>query len=181
VTAATGAEVQYFPSLALDKQPELHQFRGGWYSKHLRAMDEPSLLAAANDTDSNIYRFLWLRSFHHPIALRLQIQPEGDGVLVLKVLDGAGGYEPETLSIERTLELDSDKVSFFLEGLEELHFWELPGPNTSLGLDGAQWVLEGAHEGRYHVVDRWSPEGGPYRDLCLMLLQFSALEVDEVY
>jgi hypothetical protein len=47
VTAAPGAEVKDFPNLALDKQPKLHQFRGGWYSKHLRAMDEPSLLAAS--------------------------------------------------------------------------------------------------------------------------------------
>ena len=94
-------------------------------------------------------------------------------MLTVRVLNGAGGYEPGEVTIRRTIELDSDKVSSFQEGIERARFWELPGPDTNLGLDGAQWVLEGVREGRYHVMDRWSPESGSYRDLCLLLLRFS--------
>jgi hypothetical protein len=33
------------------------------------------------------------------------------------------------------------------------------------GLDGDEWILEGAESGRYHVVDRWSPQpDNRYRD-----------------
>jgi hypothetical protein len=27
-----------------------------------------------------------------------------------------------------------------------------------VGLDGAQWIIEGIKGGEYHVIDRWSPE-----------------------
>ena len=182
-TVAKEAEVQYFPDLALDEKAESHQFIVEWYSEHLRTMEEPSLLDAGNDINSHTYRFLWLRTFDHPIALRVQVRPEGDGVLVVRVLDGAGGYKPGKVMIRRTVELDPNKVSSILEGLERIGFWELPGRDTTSasGRDGAQWVLEGVRDGRYHVVDRWTPKGGPYRDLCLMLLRFSGLEVDKIY
>ena len=31
------------------------------------------------------------------------------------------------------------------------------------GVDGAQWLVEGIKDGRYHLVDRWSPTDGPVR------------------
>ncbi len=48
-------------------------------------------------------------------------------------------------------------------------------------MDGSQWVLEGVRDGRYHVVDRWSPESGLYRETCLILLRFSEIGVDNIY
>jgi hypothetical protein len=52
-----------------------------------------------------------------------------------------------------------------------------------LGLDGAQWVIEGRRVDAYHVVDRWSPRGGPYRDAGLAFLQLAGLSATgkEVY
>ena len=128
---ATGAEVQYFPDLALAEKAELHQLRAEWYSQHLRAMNEPSLLEARNDGSSHIYRFLWLRTFDHPIALRLRVRPEGDGVLTVRVLNGMGGYGPGRVRIKRTVDVNSDRVSSFLESLEKIGFWRLTGSDPS--------------------------------------------------
>jgi len=181
-TMASASKVRYFPNLAFGERADIHEFVNKWYSKHLRAMKEPSLLNVASDEHLHTYRFLWLRTFHQPIALRLDIGPQSDGILTVKVLNGAGGYKPGKLITRRTIELPPTNVAPFLELLDEIGFWELPGPDpNSGGVDGAQWVLEGVRDGRYHVVDRWTPKGGCYRDTCLMLLQFSELEVDEVY
>ena len=54
----------------------------------------------------------------------------------------------------------------------------MPTEDSRLGNDGAQWILEGMKDGRYHVVDRWSPDGGDYRAACLHLLKLSGLGVN---
>jgi hypothetical protein len=54
-----------------------------------------------------------------------------------------------------------------MPALRELHFGDLPtrapsvnGPDgtTAIGVDGAQSIVEGVKQGKYHVVDRWSPD-----------------------
>ena len=166
-----GAEVRYFPDNALSDRANRHEFIAQWYGKHLRAMKEPSLFQASKDPSAQAYRFLWLRTFHNPVAVRLQVLPEGDGTVTVTVLSGAGGYDPGKVKVHRVLPVESAQVARFLKALESLGFWSLPGPDPdSDGVDGAQWVLEGTQKGSYRVVDRWSPEKGAYRDACLMLL-----------
>jgi hypothetical protein len=51
-------------------------------------------------------------------------------------------------------------------------------------VDGAQWIIEGARNGTYHIVDRWSPEDGEIRALGLLILNDLAkmkLAAKEVY
>ena len=42
-------------------------------------------------------------------------------------------------------------------------------------------MLEGVKGGRYHVVDRWSPDGGPFRKAMLDLVALAGMKVDPVY
>jgi len=49
-------------------------------------------------------------------------------------------------------------------------FWDMPFDDGQRGLDGAQWTLAAIHEGRTHVVQRWSPERGAFYALCLQLV-----------
>ena len=175
-------EINYFPNLSLDKKADGHGFKVKWYSRHLIAMEEPSLLDDCNDPYIHIYRFLWLRTFHQPIGTRLQIRPQYKEVITLKVLSGQGGFDPGELCIQRAIEVNSDRVYSFLDAIDNLGFWELPGSDPNrLGLDGSEWILEGVHAGRYHVVDRWSPLDGSFSEVCLMLVDFSQFEVDEIY
>src|SRR5262245_46652627 len=59
----------YFAQTPLAGHPWHSQFRSDWYSRHLRAMNEVALPFLVNDDES--YRFLWLRTFHHPVAIHL--------------------------------------------------------------------------------------------------------------
>jgi len=100
----TGA-MPFFPVGIFNGRPEIDALIREWFSKHLTAMAEPPLphLAA---TGLEVYRFLYLRSFHHPVVVRVQETAEGH-VLVVKELDGLGGYEPGKLIVDRQRRLDS--------------------------------------------------------------------------
>ena len=88
----------YFPRLALDSlRPDNDGFRSGWYGKALAAMAEPRLFVAPGELPTETLRFLWLRTFHHPVAVRVERRPDGCAVTTT-VLDGQGGYEPGATS-----------------------------------------------------------------------------------
>src|SRR5690606_3456867 len=73
-----------------------------WYSQHLYAMKEPLLFNG--ETKKEIYRFTWLRTFHNPIAIRIE-RINSQYYLYWKRLSGAGGYEPGNLIEEKSREL----------------------------------------------------------------------------
>jgi hypothetical protein len=170
------ATPSYFPPGAFYPKPEHEKFIVDWYTKHLRAMGEMSLLSQP-DSHAESYRFLWLRSFHHPVAVR--VWRSGDGLFLnVKQLSGAGGYEPGRLIINQTRQLTNAEWDGFVSLLDRSCYWQLPAEIDEMGNDGAQWILEGAREGRYHVVDRWTPRSGDFRETCLYLLKLSNLGID---
>lgn len=165
---ASLAQGQYFPKSSLDSNG--HEFKAAWYSSQLRALQEPSLLALKETPSSESYRFLWLRSFHHPIAIRLEVKPDGSGILTTKVANGAGGFSPGVLSENGSHLLTQERTQAFLSLVDRLNFWNTPNPvNDQKGTDGSQWIIEGVKGGHYHVVDRWSPKSGVVRELGQML------------
>lgn len=95
--------------------------------------------------------------------------------------DGAGGYEPGKL-------IRTDKNSFekgawchLVKLLNEANFWSMPSiEDDAGGLDGSQWILEGVRGDRYHVVDRWTPREGQYRQACLYLLALSGRDIEKM-
>jgi hypothetical protein len=159
---------QFFPKKSLDLRGD--DFKAKWYSSQLRAMNEPSLLSMASDPASYSYRFLWLRTFNHPIAVRMS---------------GAGGYSPGVLTEDKSRPLTAAEMAPFLSEVEKLGFWTAPNPvNDQEGTDGSQWIIEGVRGGKYHVVDRWSPKRGVVHDLGLFLaFQLGKLNIppNEIY
>ncbi|MCP4582991.1 MAG: hypothetical protein GY839_15390 [candidate division Zixibacteria bacterium] len=180
---------KYYNNRAFDHFPEdifiqeygfsLLQIR--WYSHLMNALEEPSIYQQKNNDICKVFRFTWLRSFHKPIAVRLVVNNDSTGVMYIKKSDGRGGYSSGELIINNIKELVEVKTLNFLYLLENRHFWELPihDPEDLLGRDGAQWIVEGLWEGKYHIVDRWSPIDGPVRDLGLYLLFLSELDIYE--
>jgi hypothetical protein len=66
-----------------------------------------------------------------------------------------------------------------MEHLDDSCYWQLATQDDSMdGNDGARWILEGVKGGRYHIVDRWTPQNGSYRELCLYALKLSGLKLD---
>jgi hypothetical protein len=161
------AQGQYFPNSSFSSSGD--EFKSHWYSSQLHALREPSLFVLTKTPSSECYRFLWLRTFNHPIAIRLDPKSDGTGILTVKVASGAGGFHPGAVSESRTRVLTREETQSFLLQLDRLGFWKLPSTaNDQMGSDGSQWIIEGVKGRRYHVVDRWSPTKGPVHELGMI-------------
>jgi len=153
---------QYFPDAVRDGTSDGHQSRVTWYSKHLVSLKEPSLWELSRqDPKVETYRFLWLRTFDRPISIRISVDSRGAVALTTKITNAQGGIEPGRLVQNRTKRLNKDLADWVLGMLEQYKFWDLPSylePKEGvINLDGARWIIEGVKNGRYHVVDRFSP------------------------
>lgn len=119
------------------------------------------------------------------MSIRLEVEPDGTAALTTKVLSGAGGYRPGVLLEHSSRVLAKEQTHAFLARLEKAGFWKAPNPlNDQKGTDGSQWIIEGVKGGRYHVIDRWTPQNGIAHELGLMLafdLAKMKIPKDEVY
>jgi hypothetical protein len=170
---------RYFPPGVLSSNEWQDRFKASWYSRALAAMNEPSL-SLPQRPQTEAYRFLWLRSFDNPIVVRIW-RSESKVYLVTKQLDGDGGHHPGKLIVNKTRSLTNKEWAEFAKHLEQSSYWTLATDIDDVGNDGAQWVLEGAREGRYHIVDRWSPKDSSYRRACSYLLELSGLKPSKMY
>lgn len=183
---AAFAQEPYFPQRVLEDDAQGDSFRSNWYSKNLKALEEPSLLQKANASSAESYRFVWLRTFHHPVIVRVDIRADGRAELTTKVSSGAGGYEPGKLIENTSRPLTQQQTEKFLTTIQRLRFWDLPTHETpfAVGCDGSQWIIEGVKGGKYHVVDRWTPAKGAVHDLGLAFvfgLAHMRIPKDELY
>lgn len=177
IAGSADAKERYFPVKPLDSDQPLDDFNVVWYSKHLAALEEPSL--SSGDIKNETYRVLWLRTFHAPMSFRLTIMPDGTSELITKKTSGFGGYEPGELVINKTTEINKRETEILIETLGRTRFWDLSSTESGMGLDGAQWVVEGAKAGKYHVVDRW--DGGSVMGWSLLLMNKSGEDLQPIY
>ncbi len=169
--AGSFAQSEYFPSGSLSEYVESDRFCARWYTEQLKALREPSLWLLSKTQKEQSYRFLWLRSFHHPVAIRIDVQPDGTSRLTTKITSGAGGYKPGHLLQDEKSTLTKEQTELFLRRIKENKFWDLEGiEKSSGGCDGAQWIIEGVNDGKYRVLTRWTPRDGPIRAIGLFLL-----------
>src|SRR5262245_8575536 len=106
----------FFPMRVLgERLPHFDEdaFHRTWYSTHLRAMAEPSL--SCGDSSGESYRFLWLRTFGRPIAVR--VETGKPSTLTAVELDGAGGYQPGKISRRVQRQLSADEWKAFSDAL----------------------------------------------------------------
>jgi hypothetical protein len=66
--------------------------------------------------------------------------------------------------------------------LDQATFWKLPETleSDAVVADGDLLMLEGASEGRYHLVNRQLPEP-PYLKLCRYMLDLTEIDVAELW
>jgi hypothetical protein len=150
-------------------------FSAEWFSQELRAMNEPSILSL--DPTSEVYRFLWLRSFHHPVAVRVWRTRDE---YFMSAIEMSAAASRAGKGFKRTSRRLTPEEWFTLtDKLEELCFWTFEDDQRVRANDGAEWIMEGLSEGRYHLIDVQSPTVGSYRDACLYFLKISDLGYDE--
>ena len=164
------AQVRYFPKDAFGDSAQETEFISDWYSHQLVALKEPSIFEMASIPAAETYRFLWLRTFHHPVAIRVDLKADGTGVVTTKIASGAGGYKPGIITVNQSRKLTPAETHRFHVEIERKDFWSLPARDDRSGEDGAQWIVEGVRAGKYHVVDRWSPRDGAVRELGFFFL-----------
>ncbi len=151
-------------------------FLNDWYGSFLKSMGEESLLKDSKDTE--VYRFLWLRTFDYPIFVR--VEKRNDSIkLFSKEMDGDARYVTGKVLRKVNKNLDVAQWNEFLSLLEKSQYWQMP-MNGATGRDGSNWILEGVRDNRYHIVDRWSPENGEYREACIYLLKLSSMDDDRL-
>ena len=176
-------QLAYYPQeLFLRKNndgEEYLNFYYSYYAKHLFALQEPSLYQGMEE-DIETYRLTWLRTFHTPIAIR--IMKQGDAFsIILKLCDGHGGYDPSNLVVNLHRIISYQDWENFQVHLNTFDFWSMETWDNVIGLDGADWILEGKSKDRYRLVTRHSPKKRifPFFQACDYLIQLTGVVVPD--
>jgi hypothetical protein len=152
-----------------------------WYSKQLSAMKEPVIYS--DTTQTEIIRFTWLRSFHDPIAVRIE-KDKGICTIYWKKRNEVEGNRSKKIVINSKKMIELQQWNDIEKRLEKINFWVIP---TNLGgfdgYDGARWILEAKVGNKYHFVDRWSGDESEMEQFCLTLLNMTNLKIEkkEIY
>jgi hypothetical protein len=84
----------YFPLNSLSDEAHVDSFVQNWYSSALYSFREP--LLSKDFVGHNIYRFLWLRSFHRPVVFTFH-KKDGQVWLNTKMLDRQPSFRDERI------------------------------------------------------------------------------------
>ncbi len=146
-----------------------------FYSKHLTALNEPVIFS--DTSNSEIYRFTLLRAFKNPIAVRVT-KIENEYRIFWKVSDGAGGFEPGKLIIDKNKKISKREWDNFKTLLIKTNYWNLSNIPDLPTTDGSHWILEGRTQNKYSVVDKKSiDEDSNYFTCCYFLLELAHLKI----
>ena len=148
-----------------------------WYSKHLIGLEERPIV-----NEDRAYRYTLFRSFRKPVAIRVMVLNNGEGLLHLKMSDASSGYffNLSKVLMNEKVELDSDQVRLLENKFSECRFWDTPTdqPPKQI-LDGARWVIEGSRSKKYHVIHRSFPGPGCISELSKLFVTMSEFEIKE--
>jgi hypothetical protein len=182
----------YFPVAAFrdSGSPTGDQHKAFMYSSPLFYMKEPKIYQ--DKSNNEVYRFLWIRSFDDPIAIRLE--KNNDQIILFwrscKLTDHQDQASPIVVSRHR--KIDNQTWLKFLSLLNDIDFFTMSSmpvenkvtddeyPEVTVDyLDGADWILEGKKGENYHVVTRNSPDKeSKYFKCCDFLINMTDLKIE---
>ena len=170
--------LRFFPEPADNPKDQL---KDDWYAMYLTALRERPLCCNSSGS-AEVYRFTWLRTFHHPVVISLEHDLKGRWLMHTKVSSGAGGYEPGILGLDLVRSMSSDDTRPLRDTMSvDSTFWTTEAQDSSVGFDGAEWIIESRIGDNYHFVDRWTPRRGLIHDIGLQFLALSGAYFDPVY
>ena len=149
----------------------MDEIRSDLYSEELKIFHEPSVWQESRRPHNAVYRFLWLRAFHPPLCVRLDLRSDS-ALITSKEGQFHGAAEQGKLLRTKTSLVLQSQVDGFLRKVAEVHFWTTLSPNSDLGgPDGSEWIMEATDHGTYKVlVAHMAPNNNPVRVLGLTLL-----------
>lgn len=148
-----------------------------WLEIQLNDLQESCLFDAEVSSNTTIYRFTWLRSFHNPISIR--IEKIGNKIeLYWKVGKGAGGYEPIGLKKEGKKKFSTKEWIEFEKLIKVSNFESLPNEIYIPMTDGATWTLERKNQESFKAHNTNSPSK-EISNACLYLLDLTNIKVND--
>lgn len=170
-TSACSGDQYYFPAGTFPAAyPASDVQRRRWYSSYLARLHEPSLSCEKGLEET--YRLTWLHTFAHPVVIRISRQDSQVKVDAFQ-LSGSGWGDPGPVLYQTHKRLSMMEWELLQARLRDSTFWSLPTSGNMYGVHGEQWILEGRRNGAYHIVDRWTPAAGPYRDLGVFIFDLA--------
>lgn len=142
--------VSYFPPQTLTGRTagfEMMSFSSAMYALGEQPLWPPS------SKNEKIYRLNYFGSFNGSAAITLTLQADGTGIITARKLI----KKPAKVEFDESVTLPADGAQKFFTAMDQAHFWSMPTESPSHGLDGAEWILEGVQDGKYHMVHRWCP------------------------
>ena len=156
-----GAQETYFPPHSFSPIQRLDNSEANQTVWMLHLLGETSLLTKSKLPGIEVYRFLWLPSFKHPVSVRMEVRTDGTALITTTVAPGSAGF-PYTCkgpvqTVTKTLTLE--QIQTFRALVQSVAFWSIPSSmkNDQTGTDGSVWIIEAVKDGHYHMVNRCSP------------------------
>lgn len=167
-----------YPSFPPPRATDRAALDRDWYSSNLFAMQEAPLFCGAS-TDSETYRFTWLRTFNEPVAVRVY-QRGGAYLLEAVILDGKSGFEPGNIKARIAKVISPVEWRRVIGELDRVRFWQMRTTTDHLiGIDGTQWIMEGRRAGRYHAATRWG--GYALERAGILFLELAGIDAPKPY
>lgn len=99
---------------------------------------------------------------------------------------GQGGAEPGGIRRVNQSWATKGKTQSLLAAFQDADFWNLPVRlnGGKAHADGAEWIFEGVRDGKYHVIERHSPNpSDPLRTAGLLALKLSRFRIraEDIY
>ncbi|MEG8219187.1 hypothetical protein OSJ57_00955 [Sphingomonas sp. HH69] len=116
-------------------------------------------------------RFTWLRTFHAPVVIRIEIDEKGKAQIFATRLSGQGGYSFGSIADQPLKTLSRDEAKKIIALFRAEAFPPAQARCGPPGMDGARWLLEGVDDAGYHFSERWSPRKGHMHDLGVYMLE----------
>jgi hypothetical protein len=129
---------------------------------------------------NNIYRFLWLRTFHRPAVFTLQYSPDGESVLNIKMSDGSGGYLPGEVVLNNTISISENEASKLVKMFNAQDLCSDVASDRG-GFDGSQWVFQSATKQMRCESQIWTPDEGSLHDIGMMFFKLSGMNEADFY
>lgn len=148
-----------------------------WLEIQLSDLKEDCLNDNETKPNTTIYRLTWLRSFHNPIAIRIE-KIENKVMLYWKVGKGSGGYEPKGLKKSGKKKLNPTEWTEFERLIRETNFDNLPNEKYFPILDGSTWTLEKKTPDSFKAHHTNMPNE-EFMSVCLYLLDLTKIKVKD--
>jgi hypothetical protein len=163
----TAEELEYFSLGSLSPDEKSERIERTPQVRSLKRLGEAPL-GAGLASEGTVYRLMRAPAFEPILMVRVEHGSGSGARLIWKEFDP--GTDRKGSSIREGARPLSEEEWQSIERLAEASsFWTVPPDTFEFGFDGVTVTLEGARRGRYHVVHRWSPQGGSFFRFCRRL------------